>query len=306
MATKSSNSFVENFKLFYYSFRNSLFIYKYVLNFTDVFRWLFFKLKNPSLNSSINQKIIDDLNSQGIAFTNLDEIFPNENFLVRMQKWVTSNENNLRSKPKKKFLLSYFDRDDNIVEIDTSNPFFNFYLSKRILFLVSSYLGYIPQLNHLLVEKTIPIEKNTKSSHSQNWHRDPEEKRTIKVFVYVNEVSKDNGPFVYIKKSQPTGKGNLSKFAPQKLPHGSYPEENLVLSLIEDKDMLTAVGKPGTVIFCDTAGLHRGGLSFSGERIMSTGFYPSKKWSENPQLVLPENFDKSELNPLAIQVIKNI
>ena len=306
MGTKSSNSFVENFKLFYYPFRNSVFIYKYILNLTDVLRWIVLKSKNSSLNSSINQKIIDDLKSQGIAFTNLDEIFPNENFLVRMQQWIASNENNLRSKPKKKFLLSYFDRDDNIVEIDTSNPFFNFYLSNKILFLVSSYLGYVPQLNYLLVEKTIPIEKDAESSYSQNWHRDPEEKRTIKVFVYINEVSKDNGPFVYIKKSQPTGKGTLSKFAPQKLPYGSYPEANLVSSLTQDKDIVIAVGKPGTVIFCDTAGLHRGGLSFSGERIMSTGFYPSKKWSEKSQLSLPEEFDRTELNSFAIQVIKSV
>lgn len=305
MSTKSTNLFIEKFKLYYFPFRNSLLVYKYVVNFIYVIKWANLRSKHKALNSPISARIIRDLNSQGIAFAKLDEIFPKENFLKTMQSWVAANEKNLRSKSKKKFLLSYFHREDNIVELDLRNPFFSFYLSNEIIYLVSSYLGYIPQFNYLLVEKTIPIEKDSQSTFSQNWHRDPEEKKTLKVFIYLNEVTIDNGPFVYIKKSQPSGKGVLTKVAPQILPYGSYPEESLISSLVKDEDLVTAVGKAGTVIFCDTAGLHRGGLSFSGERIMATGFYPSKNWSEDPLLEVPKTFDRKELDSMAIQVLKN-
>ena len=305
MAIKSTNLAIENFKLRYFPFRNSLIVYKYVVNFSQVIKWTILRLRYRGLKSSISERIITDLNLQGIAFTSLDEIFPKEKFLETMQGWVTANEKNLRSKSKKKVLLSYFIREDDIVQLDLRNPFFKFYLSNKIIYLVSSYLGYIPQFNYLTVEKTIPIEKDSQSTYSQNWHRDPEEKRTLKIFIYLNEVMMDNGPFVYIKNSHPSGKGAFSKVAPQKLPYGSYPEASLISSLVKDEDLATAVGQAGTVIFCDTAGLHRGGLLFSGERIMATGFYPSKYWTENSLLEVPKIFDKKELDLIAVQVIKN-
>ena len=195
-------------------------------------------------------------------------------------------------------------RQDNIVELDLHNPFFEFYLSNKIIYLVCSYFGYIPQLNYLTVEKTIPVEKDSQPTFSQSWHRDPEEKRTLKIFIYLNEVTIDKGPFVYIKSSHPSGKGVFARVAPQKLPDGSYPEASLISSLVKDKDLVTALGPAGTVIFCDTAGLHRGGLLFSGERIMATGFYPSKYWTENSLLEVPKIFDK-KIDLLATQVIKN-
>ncbi len=40
-------------------------------------------------------------------------------------------------------------------------------------------------------------------------------------------------------------------------------------------------GSKGSVIFCDTSGLHRGGFAKSQQRVMATGFFPSKKYSES-------------------------
>ena len=303
MTTKSANIRYESFKSIYYKFRNSLFIYKYFYNFINVLNWVKFKVLYNSNSTQVSSRVLSDLNSQGIAFSSLDELFPGEDYLKKMQKWVAENEYNLKPKAKKKFLMSYFGGNYDRVDLDLRNPFFHFYMSEKILFFVCSYLGYIPQLNYVTVEKTIPIENDKLATYSQNWHRDPEEKRMIKVFIYVNQVDESNGPFVYAKQSQPSSKNVLSKFAPQKLPYGSYPDENSVLSVIGGEDLITAVGQAGTVIFCDTAGLHRGGLSFSGERVMATGFYPSKKWTELSLIQIPLNLDRKGLNPLASRVI---
>jgi len=120
--------------------------------------------------------------------------------------------------------------------------------------------------------------------HSQLWHRDLEEKKMIKVFIYLNDVNENNGPFFYVKGSQPSGKSKISKFAPQYLPKGSYPDEATVKNTILLDQIVCAKGKAGTIIFCDTAGLHKGGFVVEGERKMITGFFPSKKWSE-PALI---------------------
>ena len=306
MATKSTNKLYQRFQFAYYSLRNSLFVYKYIVNLIYVLEWKKLKYKYGRNNTLINRRILNDLDTQGISFSSLDEILPGKNYLKKMQEWVLDNEKNLCPKAKKKFLLSYFGNKDGIVQLDLDNVFFDFYLNDEVLFLVSSYLGYVPQLNYVTIEKTIPIERDTESAHSQNWHRDPEEKKTIKVFIYVNDVNSDNGPFVYVKQSQPSSNSAISNFAPQKLPFGSYPDEKLLSSKVTEKDTITATGKAGTVIFCDTAGLHRGGLSFLGERIMATGFYPSKKWLEAPLISKPAGFDEKSVNSLAVNVIDNL
>ena len=277
---------------------------KYVLNINRVLLHQQLKHKRKSKSTFINQKILSDLKRDGIAFSNLNEIFPDGDFITKMRKWVADNEKNLYHKSKKKFLLSYFGQQHDLIELDLTNPFFDFYLSERIIHLVSSYLDYVPQLNYVSVEKTIPTETNSGPSQSQNWHRDPEEKKMIKVFIYLNDVNENNGPFIYIKRSQPTGKSPLSRFAPQKLPYGSYPEEKSVLAKVDISDLVTATGTAGTVVFCDTAGLHRGGLSFLGNRIMATGFYPSIRWTEPSLINVPESLRRLGLNSTQVKLLK--
>ena len=303
MATKSNSKIIEVIKFIYFPLRNSLFVYRWVVNFGSTIQWAFLKkkFKKSELTNEIIDNVLFDLNRDGIAFTNLAELYPETNWLGRFQSWISSNEINLTPKNKKKFLLSYLGKDNLSLDIDMSNPFMRFYLEDRVLKIACEYLGYVPQLNYLTIEKTIPTDE-VSPVHSQNWHRDPEEKKTIKVFIYVGDVELDNGPFIYVKNSQPSSKHINSRWFPQKLPYGSYPNENDVLQAINPADIVIAEGKAGTVIFCDTAGLHRGGLAKSGERIMSTAFYPSKKWTEAPLIKKTKLYDSALLSKLANNV----
>ena len=303
MATKSSNKLFEDFKAIYFPLRNSLFMYRWIVNFYSTVQWAFLKKKfqKTIATSNTTSKVISDLNKDGIAFTNLKELFPETDWLERLQSWTMANEANLSPKGKKKFLLTYFGKDESILDINLNNPFMHLYLDDKILEIVCGYLGYLPQLNYLTIEKTIPTNEAT-PVFSQNWHRDPEEKKTIKVFIYVSNVLQVNGPFIYAKKSQPSSKHSTSRAFPQKLPYGSYPNESDVLSAINPEDVVIAEGKAGTVIFCDTAGLHRGGLAKSGERIMSTAFYPSKKWTEPPSIKKANSLNSPLLSDLASRI----
>jgi hypothetical protein len=147
--------------------------------------------------------------------------------------------------------------------------------------------------------------KEPSAMHSQLWHRDPEEKKMIKVFIYLNDVNENNGPFFYVKGSQPSGKSKISKFAPQYLPKGSYPDEATVKNTILLDQIVCAKGKAGTIIFCDTAGLHKGGFAVEGERKMSTGFFPSKKWSEPALIEKSKTFQFVFKSDLAKKILKN-
>ena len=62
-------------------------------------------------------------------------------------------------------------------------------------------------------------------------------------------------------------------------PSGIYPEPGQVEKHADANDIVPALGKKGTVVFADTAGLHWGGYVMSGTRRMLTvGFLPPKSF----------------------------
>lgn len=273
MAVKR-NAIIEKVRHPYYLIRNNAYIYK---NFVNR------KYRVPSFdfkNQSTEKKIIDDLNLNGIALVPFDELFPIGEF-SKLLDWVCKNKANLKQKNKKKYLYTYYGTEDESKPIDLDNPFVQFYLSEKLLQLVVSYLGYIPQLYEIYIEKTVPV-GDASPTFSQNWHRDPEEKKTLKIFLYLNDVNIDSGPFTYLLGSQPTAKSKLAKLFPQKLPHGSYPESESIKKSVPDGSYYIATAEKATLIFCDTAGIHRGGHAIKYDRIMSTAFFPSKKYSMKP------------------------
>lgn len=303
MATRSDSTIKELIKKIKFSVRNSLIFYGPVLNRSSRKERKLFKLSFDSHFSNLSQKIIENLRADGIAFSHVDELFPESDYSHTFLNWIQKHKHQLVEKEKKNFLYSYFGSKSNEVLVESDNPFFEFYLSDKILYICSEYLGYLPQLNLLAVEKTIPTEDLNSPQHSQKWHRDPEEKRTIKVFIYVNDVDETKGPFTYIKGSQPSGNSPYARIFPQALPHGSYPDAARIVTLVDPEDYVAAIGKAGTVIFCDTAGIHRGGLAKSGERIMSTAFYPSKKWSERPRVKKSPDVNLHNYGTMAPNVI---
>ena len=108
--------------------------------------------------------------------------------------------------------------------------------------------------------------------HSQLWHRDPEDVRQIKVFIYLTDVDEQNGPFCYIPRSQPFGsKASID-------PECSNPKR------ITDAEMSRAIpqsawvsctGPAGTMILADTVGFHRGGRVMTGTRVLINLTYTS-------------------------------
>jgi hypothetical protein len=296
LGEKELPSLITRFK---YRIRNNDFFYRNILNYR--FRIKNFEIKN---NYDLDQ-IVDSLRKDGIVVSSLNKIFGTKlgmELLDSSERWIKLNEKNLKPNSVKKYLYSYLEQN---IEIDLSNPIVQFYISPQLSYIATKYLGYAPQLNEITIEKTVPV-GDSNPIQSQNWHRDPQEKRTLKIFLYLNNVTMDSGPFIYIKQSSPTSKGKYSKIAPQILPKGSYPDPTLIENTVEKKDIFEAIGSKGTVIICDTAGIHKGGLARSNERIMSTGFYPSKFFTKGRNYKL-ESLDLANIekfSPLVKELLK--
>ncbi len=278
--------------------------------------WKFLNRKSRKLYSSIQhdisnegQKIITDLKENGIAITHVDKLFPKEVFegLERyaQKRW---NEADVRARYEKRNEALEGDKLKNksffLVDLwtgervlDLSHPYTKFSLSKPILDVVNGYMDMLVKFNDWRLQVTVPMPEGMRSYASQEWHRDPEDQQLVKVFLYINDVDEGSGPFIYLKKSHIFGKWR--SLFPQKPPRGSAGSE----SKIPTEDKVVCTGKKGTIIFCDTSGLHRGGHAKSGNRFMYTSVFmsPAAVW---PILYkFPASLDTSALSPEARYVI---
>jgi hypothetical protein len=232
-----------------------------------------FEAHPPELDET-QSRILSDLGATGIATATLDELFPDEDMLARLCAYATTRETSATTNHKKPFLMDYWPETR---ALDQENPFLEVALSPRMLDIANAYLGMFSTLMDFYLQKSSKVSEER--THSQNWHRDPQEIRLCKVFLYLNDVGPENGPFVYIKDSVRGKKyGNLF---PQEIPAGVYPDPAKLESLIPESERTAMTGKAGTVIFCDTTGLHYGGVVREGHRLMATLVYGAPSYREN-------------------------
>ncbi len=255
----------------FFTVRNSWFVWYTILNRDARNRYT----ANPPKLSPVQQRIVDDLKRDGIAFSSVEELFPGEDLLNKLQTYMHSLQKIDGHHRKKQFLQSFWDEYGTF---GFDNPFFSLSVRPDVLAIVNSYDSMWRRFNHMHLQETIPV-GDTAPTQSQRWHRDPQEKRQVKFFMYLSDVDSEAGPFTYAKGSQFLGEKYGSLF-PQQQPLGSYPEMGAVEKAVKAEDIISATGSAGTIIFCDTAGLHRGGHAKSKSRFMLTSFYPSTYWTE--------------------------
>jgi hypothetical protein len=252
-----------------------------------------FKADKPVLTEK-QQQILLDMKKNGIAVTDLETLFPGENLLQKFNTFKDTLNPEEAVQGKKSFLKKYWDK---FPLFDITNPFVAFSLSKPVLSLVNSYMEQYTILKYYDLAKTLPVGDSAEAVQSQRWHRDPEEKMMVKVFVYLNDVDTEAGPFIYAYESQEGGK--FGKLFPQETPLGVYPDKAELEKAIPKENIHTMTGKAGTVIFCNTAGLHKGGFAKTKERIMFTAFFSASTYSEAPLYSIPKNSMLEKLSPEA-------
>lgn len=233
---------------------------------------------------AVEKRIVRELKKNGIALAHISELFPREtwkelladaNKLAKLPKFRKLIVDKEKEPPETKsdiiiHLLGGYGDTQPFLELD--NPFIRFVLSDTIIKAVSGYLKILPKFRMFSLHSTILLPPGAQTVFSQNWHRDPDDTKLVKVFLYLSDVdSKKDGPFIYVRGSQLGGKWR--NIFPQKPPMGSYPPEEELEEMVPGRDRLICTGRAGTMIFCDTSGLHRGGHSINKRRIMFAGTY---------------------------------
>lgn len=240
----------------------------------------------PELNPA-ERRVAEDLKRYGIAVVHIDELFPEKNLFSELERLARELRLNAKASERKKFLLDLWESN---TMLDLHHPYVRFSLAEPVLKIISEYMGVFPKFYYYLLNAALPAEKEQKPVQSQRWHRDPEDKIMCKVFLYLTDVDTGSGPFTYIKGSHYGGKWR--HLFSQKPPHGNYPPEGALEKIIPSRDIFVATAKAGTMIFCDTSGLHRGGYAKENERIMFTAGFISKASQWRPQYKIPDDLDR--------------
>jgi Phytanoyl-CoA dioxygenase (PhyH) len=257
------------------------------------------ELQRPALNAC-QRRVVDDLMRGGIAFAHVDELVGDRELQRELGAMVdafvkSDSVRNLVQRRRtasnmpvaKEYLVRLFPKE---ATISGGHPLLRFGIHSRMLDAVNSYLQLWSRLNYTDVWYTMELNPAHPRVGSQRWHRDPEDETMVKVFLYFSDVDEGAGPLEYIPGSCIRGphgdlwrkKGNRGQL---------YVEQGQVEERFPASNRALATGPAGTIVFCDTSGLHRGGHATTKSRIFATWCYvtPASLWRRRFRVQWPES-----------------
>jgi len=155
------------------------------------------------------------------------------------------------------------------------DPWLRLGVSDRMLDVVNSYFGLWSKLTYVDLWYTPPAEAGVDRVSSQRWHRDYNDDRLVKVFVYLRDVDEDTGPLEFVLGSTPGGEyGDVWPWRP--VSNDLYPPQEEFDQRIPRSAHVTLTGPEGSMVFCNTSGFHRGGYATGDRpRVMAVYNYSS-------------------------------
>lgn len=249
--------------------------------------------------SAVGERVLRDLRQDGIAAATLEDLFPGRDFMSEFLAYAKTLRPRAVPVPDKPFLLALWAYNNKDEAIDPANPFVKFALSDAVLDIVNGYLALCAKFFFYTLNVTLPVPPGSPPTKSQQWHRDPEDIKLCKVFLYLTDVDEDAGPFTYVRGSHYGGKW-YHRFHPP-LPMRTRPSDEEVRRIIPIKDITPFTGRAGTVLFCDTRGLHYGGYATQKERLMFTAEFSAQSAVAWIRYGYPPGFEeaKKKLSPFA-------
>lgn len=162
----------------------------------------------------------------------------------------------------KQFLVKYQDKQ----HFDGNHPLFRFGMLPAIHETACACLGQVLTYYSADLWCVLPGSEGKPREWSQGWHRDPEADRLVKVFLFLEDVTADGGPFEYVAGSHNGG-------YPEAAHPRRYASQSYVENCIPREAKRRCFAPAGTLVFADTSGLHRGGYTKSKRRLNAIWTY---------------------------------
>ena len=192
-----------------------------------------YTLLENKLNSQLCDKIVD--------------LTKNCNYIIH-----ESNTNNK---------LKWIKNQDDVLLNDTNSIISDIAFDPYFIKIAQLYL----KTNPIFLQSNLWItefnDQGKKESNTQKFHQDYDDFSFVKIFIYLTDVTEDNGPHRYIKSS-------LNDL---KVPENYKPSTRLTDKFISEnyKDqVIEFLGEKGTILIEDTHGFHSGSEVKKGKRII--------------------------------------
>ena len=125
-----------------------------------------------------------------------------------------------------------------------------------VLKIAEEFLGSVPTISNINAWWSFGDKKQ--AEEAQNFHRDVDDYKFCKLFVYLTDVNENSGPHVYVKGSSKfSGLKKIRRYSDQEII-GTFGSDNIV-KLIRPK---------GSCFIVDTYGFHKGLLPKTGKRLL--------------------------------------
>lgn len=131
-----------------------------------------------------------------------------------------------------------------------------------------------PQLAYYDVWENVPSGEPEKNA--QLWHRDRDDLKILKIFVYLNDVKEESGPFYYAPGTHIEGK--YANMKPEYFLENNKVErstDDQMDKIVPREKWISGEGPKGTIVFADTHGYHKGGNVQEGRRLVFVAMYLS-------------------------------
>ncbi|PIQ86847.1 MAG: hypothetical protein COV74_03175 [Candidatus Omnitrophica bacterium CG11_big_fil_rev_8_21_14_0_20_45_26] len=224
--------------------------------------------KRPAL-SLVSQ----ELRKEGIVGTHVNHFFSShskhlleqiENELEQKRSVASFQKNAYQTKGEKAYREMFLSK-----MLSFEHPAIQLALQPELLQMVGDYLGMWGFLRAIDIWHDFPTQQA--EAETQYWHRDYIDVMNVKVFIYLNDVTKENGPFCYVPKTH--ARGSIAKQA-QAEKDGRIRDEKMIAVAPESQWRICA-GEKHSIVIADTSGYHKGLKPTKSDRYLLMFLYTS-------------------------------
>jgi hypothetical protein len=249
---------------------------------------------NPlPLNSNLSKKIFEDLKSKGISTFHINELEGGKELfegIVAEEKAYHLAQAN-RIEHQRELLKSNDTKsiEGKIYLVDIpageGNPIFalssaKLALHSSLLSVVNAYIGIYSKVRYLTFWLNLH-KPDQKEMASQFWHRDHEDRRILKLFLYLEDVNEGSGPFSYVPGMHRGKLRHIDPIDSTGKTNGTIRANDEAMNKIISKEKwFIGVAPKGTIIIADTKSYHKGGLAKTNDRHLLTAAYYSQDYHE--------------------------
>lgn len=197
--------------------------------------------------SEPDQPIVQALEQDGLYITSLTDLnLPNTTEFLQAAQMIFAQLQQ-RATPGQGSLNASFD------QLLQHPALFRWGLADRLLHIAAAYLRVPVAYDTFTCTLTL---KRSQEGGTRLWHIDHEDRRMIKLIIYLNDVDEDGGPF---QRLNPAASEQLLARVPSKFDFLTQQELERYLPSSFPDALTSCTGQAGTVIFVDTARVyHRG------------------------------------------------